>query len=134
MNEAPPSDRLLRVALSTNAGFSGLCGIIALLAGSALEASLGIQDERLLPATGVSLVFFSGLLAFLGSRETIKPLFAMGIVVMDVLWVATTPVPLLLSGQLTGLGVGVILVLSGIVLTLAALQFAGVRQMRPQTT
>lgn len=125
-----PSDRLLRVALGLNAGFSGLCGVIALLAGATIAASFGIEDDRLLPVTGVSLVLFSGLLVFLVTRKVIKPAFALGIVVMDVLWVATTPVPLLLSGWLTDLGTGVITVLSAVVLTFAALQYSGVRQMR----
>jgi hypothetical protein len=126
----PESDSLLRTALRANAGFSGLCGVTALIAASSLQASLGIEDERLLPVTGVSLVFFCGLLVFLVTRKIIKPAFAMAIVVMDVLWVLTTPVPLLLSGWLTGLGVGVIVALSLVVLTFAGLQYAGIRQMR----
>jgi hypothetical protein len=132
MTDRDPSDRLLRVALRMNAGFSGLCGVTALLAGATITASFGIEDARLLPATGASLVFFSGLLVFLVTRRAIKPAFAIGIVVIDILWVATTPVPLLLSGWLTALGTAVVLVLAGIVLSFAALQYAGVRQMKTQ--
>ena len=131
MTETTSSDRLLRIALRANAGFSGLCGLIALAAAASLEGSLGIEDARLLPLTGVSLVFFCGLLVILVTRPAIKPAFAMAIVVMDILWVASTPVPLLLSGWLTSLGTVVILALSAVVLAFAGLQYAGIRQMRP---
>lgn len=130
MTQTPSPDRLLRVALSVNAGFSGLCGVIALAAAASLNASLGIEDERLVPVTGVSLVLFCGMLVFLVTRRVIKPAFAMAIVVMDVGWVLTTPVPLLASGWLTDLGVAVAIVLSAIVLTFAALQYAGVRRVK----
>jgi hypothetical protein len=128
-----PADRLLRLALRANAAFSGICGITALLAAGALAASLGIADERLLPVQGVSLVGFSGLLAWLSARPSIRPGLALAIVVMDVLWVATTAVPLLLSGWLTPVGTEVMLVIATIVLGFAAIQYAGLRQMRAHT-
>ena len=130
MTDPRAPDRLLRTALKVNAAFSGICGVIALVFAGALAASLGIQEEMILPTQGVSLVFFSGVLVWLVTRRTIKPLIALAIVVMDVLWVATTPVPLLLSGWLTGVGTGTMLVLSAIVLSFAAVQYAGVRQMK----
>ena len=129
----PAPDRLLRLALRMNAAFSGVCGITALLAAGALASNLGIADERVLPVQGVSLVGFSGLLAWLSTRQSIRPGLAVGVVAMDVLWVATTAVPLLLSGWLTAVGSEVMLLLSTIVLGFAAAQYAGVRQMRART-
>jgi hypothetical protein len=128
MNSAP--DRLLRTALRANAAFSGVCGLTALLAAGALAASLGIREEMILPVQGVSLVFFSALLVWIATRKNIRPGIALAIVVMDVLWVATTAVPLLLSGWLTELGIGVMISLAGVVSTFAGLQYAGVRQMQ----
>ena len=133
MNTSPDSDRLLRTALRVNAAFSGTCGVIALVFGGALTASLGIQEDLIVPTQGVSLVFFSGVLVWLVTRRAIKPVFAIAIVVMDVLWVATTPAPLLLSGWLTPTGTGTMIVLSLIVLSFAALQYIGVRQMKAAT-
>jgi len=128
LDRAP--DRLLRTALRVNAAFSGSCGVIALIAAGPLAASLGIEEELILSVQGASLVFFCGVLVWLATRKTIAPMLAMGIVVMDVLWVATTPVPLLLSGWLTSTGTGTMIVLSAIVLSFAAVQYAGVRQMK----
>ncbi len=133
-HENPASDRLLRGALRANAGFSGICGITALAAADSLAASLGIQDPAILPVQGVSLVCFSGLLVWIATRKEIKRGIALAIVVMDLLWVATTAVPLLLSGWLTGGGTAVVLVLAAIVTTFAGLQYAGVRQLKGRPT
>ena len=85
-----PADRLLRLALRANPAFSGICGITALLAAGALAASLGIADERLLPVQGVSLVGFSGLLAWLSARPSIRPGLALAIVAAVALIVHAT--------------------------------------------
>jgi hypothetical protein len=126
----PASDRLLRGALRVNAAFSGACGVLALVAAGALAAILGIREHAILPVQGASLVFFSGVLVWLVTRKAIKPALALAIVVMDVLWVLSTPLPLLLSGWLTPAGTGTMIVLSAIVLTFAAVQYAGLRQMK----
>jgi hypothetical protein len=134
MTETLSTDRLLRTALRANAGFSGLCGITALLAAGSLASALGIQEKSILPVQGVSLVFFSGLLVWLATRRTIKPALALAIVVMDLLWVLTTAAPLLLSGWLTALGTEVMIVLASIVLSFAALQYLGIRRMKTVRT
>ncbi len=123
-------DRLLRTALRVNGAFSGLCGGTALLAGESLASTLGIRDALILPVQGGGLVLFSALLFYIASRPAIRPGVGLAIVAMDLAWVATTAVPLLLSGWLTELGTGVMLALSAIVTSFAALQYLGVRQIR----
>ena len=130
MSEAVQPDTLLRSALRANAAFSGISGITALAAAGALTTALGIRDAAVLPVQGVSLVFFSGVLLWLATRNAIKPAFALAVVVMDLLWIVTTAVPLLLSGWLTATGTQVVIVLAGIVLSFAALQYVGVRRLK----
>jgi hypothetical protein len=50
--------------------------------------------------------------------------------VLDLLWVATTAAPLLASGELTSVGVPVVVGLSVFVLGFAYLQYQGVRRVR----
>ena len=122
-------DSLLRNALRANAGFSGLCGLSAALASGALASALG-PPAAFVSFQGVSLLLFSAALVWLATRPSIRPGFALAVVVMDLLWVAGTAAPLLASGQLTPLGIPVVGGLAVIVLGFAGAQYAGVRRVK----
>ncbi len=124
-----PADSLLRNALRVNAGFSGLCGLSALLASGSLASALG-PPAAFVVFQGVSLILFSAALVWLATRPAIRPGLALAVVVMDLLWVAGTPAPLLASGGLTPVGVPVVAALAVIVLGFAGAQYAGVRRVK----
>lgn len=122
-------DRLLRNALRANAGFSGACGLSGALATSALAASLG-PPEAVVLSQGAMLIGFSLALFWLASRPSISIRLALTVVVLDLLWVATTAAPLLASGELTAVGVPVVVGLAVIVLGFAWFQYQGVQRVR----
>ena len=76
------------------------------------------------------LTGFSAALFWLGSRPEISLKLALTVVVLDLLWVATTAAPLLASGELTSVGVPVVLGLAAIVLGFAYFQYQGVQRVR----
>jgi hypothetical protein len=122
-------DRLLRSALRANAAFSGLCGLAGAIATAAIAAALG-PPEPIVLSQGVTLIGFSAALVWLATRAEISLRLALTVVVLDLLWVATTAAPLLASGQLTSLGVPIVLGLSVIVLGFAYFQYQGVQRAR----
>lgn len=126
---SPASDRLLRNALRANAVFSGLCGLSGALATGAIAASLG-PPPVVVMSQGIMLIGFSVALFWLASRTEISLKLALTVVVLDLLWVATTAAPLLASGELTSVGVPVVLGLAVIVLGFAYFQYQGVQRMR----
>ena len=128
METASP-DRLLRNALRANATFSALCGLCGALATAAISSSLGPAPAIVL-SQGVMLIGFSVALFWLSSRPEIPLKLALAVVVLDLLWVATTAAPLLASGELTSVGVPVVVGLSVFVLGFAYLQYQGVRRVR----
>jgi hypothetical protein len=122
-------DSLLRNALRANAAFSGLCGVSAGLASGALATALG-PPAGVVIFQGVSLALFSAALVWLATRAEIRLGFALAVVVLDLLWVAGTAAPLLVSGQLTPVGVPVVAALAVIVLGFAGAQYMGVRRVK----
>lgn len=122
-------DKLLRNALRANASFSGLCGLSGALATGPIANALGPPPAIVL-SQGLTLIGFSLALFWLGSRPRISLRLALTVVVLDLLWVATTAAPLLASGQLTSVGVPVVLGLAAIVLAFAYFQYQGVQRVR----
>lgn len=123
-------DRLLRSSLRGNAAFSTLCGLTSLLAATALAPALGVPEPMMLTSLGVQLLVFATLLVWLASRPAIRPALALAVVAADVLWVVGT-VPLLVAGVLTPLGSWTAFAIANVVALFAALQYLGVRRMRP---
>ncbi len=128
MEPASP-DRLLRNSLRANSAFSALCGLSGALATASLSSSLGPAPAIVL-SQGLMLMGFSVGLFWLSSRREIPLKLALAVVVLDLLWVATTAAPLLASGELTPVGVRVVVGLSVFVLGFAYLQYQGVRRVR----
>ena len=84
----------------------------------------------MLTSLGLQLLGFATLLVWLASRPTIRPALALAVVAADVLWVVGT-VPLLVAGILTPLGSWTAFAIANVVALFAALQYLGVRRMRP---
>jgi hypothetical protein len=97
--------RLLRLSLGGNAGFSFLSGMAFVLASSPLALAIGWTTSWVLVVLGVGLLGFSAGLGWLCSRETIPLAPAKVIVWCDAAWVAAT-IPFVFMVEMSRMGVG----------------------------
>lgn len=124
-----PTDRLLRLALRSNAAFSTSCALIALSTAEPLAAWLGVPDPELLIGLGIQLLVFAAFLVWLSTRARIQPAIALGVIAADAAWVVGT-VPVVALGGLSSPGVFVALGIADAVALLGILQGIGLRRMR----
>lgn len=90
--------KLLRVALLSNAAFSFICGLMALLKSAAVASHLfavdglppGVPAGMAVLALGVGLLLFAGLVAFTGAARVVAIKGALAITVADALWVISS--------------------------------------------
>lgn len=122
---------LLRNSLRGNAAFSTLSGLTFLLGAEGLAGAIGLGDARILTGTGVQLLGFAALLAYLASRETLHLPTAMLIVWADLAWVVGT-IPVVAFDLLNRTGSIGAVAIADIVLVFALLQYLGVRRIRGQ--
>lgn len=121
---------LLRRALSGNALFSALCGLILVSATKSAVAVIGDVDPWILRLLGVGLLLFAAFLFWNVWRPTPHPVYALLITGADLGWVAGSAVLMLLpSTPLSVAGVGVVAGVAGVVLICALLQLAGLRAL-----
>lgn len=122
---------LLRRALLADAVVSGAVAALQLLATDALASLLGLP-AALLTATGLFLVAYTGLLAWLASRRRMPAWLVATIVVGNVGW-AAGGVALLAAGSsaTTALGAGFVVLQVVAVLAFAALEYVGLRRSAP---
>lgn len=122
---------LLRRALLADAVVSGAVAALQLLATDALASLLGLP-AALLTATGLFLVAYTGLLAWLASRRRMPAWLVATIVVGNVGW-AAGGVALLAAGSSapTALGAAFVVLQVVAVLAFAALEYLGLRRSAP---
>ncbi len=114
---------LLRGALATNAAFSGLTGLAALILAGTLEDSLG-PPAWSLRAVGAGLLVFAALVA----REARRPQKAgtRQIIAADLTWVtAAGIIAAVAPSWLTSNGRIVLITVTGVVAVVAAAQWRG---------
>jgi hypothetical protein len=122
---------LLRRALLADAVVSGGVAALQLLATDALASLLGLPAS-LLTATGLFLVAYTGLLAWLASRRRMPAWLVATIVIGNLGW-AAGGVALLASGSTaaTALGAGFVVLQVVAVLAFGALEYLGLRRSTP---
>lgn len=129
IRETSQESSLLRNALRGNALFSGLSGIVSLLAAQSLAAFTGIQESLVFVVLGVVLILFAVDLIWIASRESINRRFAVAVIFMDVAWVAGSAIILLFDlVPLTVAGRWTIVFLAEVVAVFAILQTIGLRR------
>jgi len=79
--------KLLFNALGANGVFSGVSGLIMVLASGAITEFLGLTDPRFILELGFMLVAFGGLLVFYYRRKRIHRATAIAISALDLGWV-----------------------------------------------
>ncbi|MEM7356590.1 MAG: hypothetical protein AAF657_37590 [Acidobacteriota bacterium] len=131
------SETLLRRALSANAAFSGLCGILCVVAASSIAQLTGLPKAEVF-AFGVNLEVFAALLIFLVTRRDLSRGWAralvMAVIAMDVLWVIGSAAILLTASPLTTAGKWIVFAVAAVVGDLAFFQLRGFRGLRRTTT
>lgn len=121
---------LLVRALRANGVFSGLSGVILIIAAPALAPIAGIPWPTAITVTGFLLLPFGFALWRLAGRSDLQPALGQVAVILDVLWVAGS-MALLLGGwlPLTIAGKWIIALLADVVGLFAVLQFLGLRRL-----
>ncbi len=119
---------LLRKALQADAALSGITGLVLLLAASPLAGPLGLPTA-LLRGSGVILIPFAALAAFLGTRTRLQRQLVFAVVACNVLW-ALESILLLFTGRLEPTLPGELFVAlqAAAVAVLAELEFVGLRR------
>lgn len=124
-------ERLLRRAMRANAGFSGISGLVSLLAADALAAFTGIPEVLVFRALGVILILYGADLLWITSRERVNIWFGITAVILDIAWVIGSMV--LLLGNflpLTTAGKWSVLLLAEVVSIFALVQGYAVWKIR----
>lgn len=127
--ETRKESNLLRNALLGNALFSGLSGLISLLAAQPLAAFTGIEEPVVFIILGIVLILFAVDLVWITSREIINRRLAVAVIVLDVAWVAGSVLILLFNPvPVTTAGRWLIALLAEVVAVFAVLQTIGLRR------
>ena len=125
---APNASSFLRRSLMANAVFSGLSGLIFLLAAGPITRSIGLEAPITLVVVGGSLVLYGLGLARNARRPVVNLIEARVAIAMDGLWVVGSAV-LILAGVLNAIGSWTAIVLADFVLAFAICQFVGLRRV-----
>ena len=122
---------LLRLALRLDAAASGALGLLALLAGPAVDELLGTRRALLWPV-GLFLVAYATLLWIMAVPASVSRPSVRIVIAGNLLWVVAS-VAVVATGwlALTGLGVALVLAQAAAVALFANLQFLGLRRARP---
>jgi hypothetical protein len=120
---------LLRLALLANATFSGLSGIIILLARKPLASLLGPVKASDLLGLAISLVLFSAALFWTAKSTHISRSSAWIFVALDLAWVIASAT-VIFAGVLTAIGNWIVGSVAEVVLVFALVQFFGIRKIR----
>ena len=121
----PDPDRLLRIALRSNAAFSSTCGLLFATASRPVGAAVGLPPAFVL-ALGLGLLVFAGLLVATSSRSDPVRMRSEARLhcAADLAWVAGS-VPVVVLGWLTPAGSAALFAVSTVVLALAIAQWRG---------
>jgi len=130
IRETRQESNLLRIALRGNALFSGLSGLIALIAAQSLATFTGIQEPLVFVVLGVVLILFAVDLVWISARDSIDRRFAWLVIFLDVAWVAGSAIILIFDlVPLTVAGRWIIALLAEAVAIFAIIQYLGLRRL-----
>ena len=135
MNTSPAI--VLRRALTANAVFSGICGVLSVLAAASIARLTGIAQAEVF-ALGINLEVFSVLLIVLATRKDYSRgwvrALVMAVIAMDVLWVVGSAALLLMpAAPLTTAGSWIVFGVALVVADVAYFQLRGFLGLRRAT-
>jgi glucose uptake protein GlcU len=118
----------LRRALLADALISGATGLLMLIGANILASILGLP-EALLRYAGLVLLPYSALVAYVATREQLRPWAVWAVIIANAIW-AVDSIILLLSAWLTpnALGYAFIIFQALVVAAFAEIQYIGLRR------
>jgi len=126
-----PHDSLLRRALLGNTLFSGLSGLIAVIAAGPLAAYIGLPSPIILIVLGIGLMGYAVGLYRMATRQSLSRADALFAVVADIAWVIASFILLLIGWPpFTTAGKWLVVIIADIVAVFAILQFIGLRRLK----
>jgi hypothetical protein len=120
---------LLKKALNGNAAFSVVSGVVVLSLNDWLVKFLGLPDTVSLALLGMTLVVYAILLWLNARRSKIGIIEAWVAVIMDMAWVISSYVLIVVVPISVG-GKWVVALVAELVLAFAVLQWLGIRRVR----
>jgi hypothetical protein len=120
--------RLLRLALTCNASFSLISGLVICLADRRVVHLLGLPDGNSLLSLGIGLVGFAVFLFFSARRKVVSVPQARFIVLMDIIWVVGS-YALLFVVPFSASGKWLVGIVAEFVLAFAIAQWLGIRKI-----
>ena len=124
----------LQRTLLGNAVFSGMSGLVMVVAAGAISQFLGLSNPLILVSTGIALLVFMSMLVWLSNQSPVPTSFAWAVIALDILWVAGSLI-LIFSDlmPLTPSGKWAVAITGDIVALFALLQYLGLRRQQSGT-
>ena len=132
MTTITTNSNLFGQALRANSIFSGISGLLFVLAAGNLSELTGIQPPLVFTITGLGLMIYSAFLFRLRrSHPVYNTRIVWAVIIVDLLWVVDSAA-LLVTGwlPLTVAGQWIIAIVADVVLLFAIWQFFGLRRMQ----
>ena len=120
---------LLQKAIRANAVFSGLSGLVFLLAAGPIAELMGLAQPAFLSVTGILLLLYMPTLLAAARKNPVPKWIAWLIIDLDILWVIGSAVLIFTAlVPLTAAGKWLIAIQADIVALFAIVQFIGLRR------
>ena len=130
VNLNTPKSKLLRYALTSNAIFSSISGLLMLVAASYIAELLGNIPPIIITITGAGLIIFAAWVFFIARSDSVPKADVWAVIIGDTGWVVGSVILLLLFNDIfTTTGLWIIGLIAAVVLTFADLQFFGLRRL-----
>lgn len=124
------NERKLRMVLTINAAFSGVSGVILLLASHYIATMMGIANGQVLKGIGLGLIVFGLTVLAAARRKTLSAKQVKSIIVQDWAWVIGSLLIIALQAWgLTNVGYWLIAIIAMIVADFAIFQMWYLRRI-----
>lgn len=123
----------LQRALLGNTTFSGISGLVMVLAAGALSQFLGLGNPLILVIVGAILLLYMPILVWLSNQSPVPAHFAWEVIALDVVWVIGSLVLIFTDlVPLTSSGKWAITLTADIVFVFGVLQYVGLRRQQSE--
>ena len=130
MAQASSPPRLLRASLLGNALFSGISGVLMLVAGPVLDDWLGTNAPWAIQVLGISLILYAVWLVLSVQDPSVDPRNVKAAIVLDAAWVVGSVLLLVTNWvSLTTQGQWTVAIVADLVAAFAVIQYYALRRL-----